>query len=456
MCRQALTILHHMVRNIIALSVMLLLTLSAQTQNPSIDELLLSREKEFQIMKSHRDTIKVRTWVNVVTLNGLMEKVIRTDSLLIAACLDELSKVPDQAAESQLIDTIARLKGRIEYLKMAPPKNAKFLTPKDYLILLILSFTLFLVGIFALLLQRRLKKANLSARESREELESARSRHETYEKKLEDISYTLSDFTDEREKTLAQISELNKALISEKQQLAAYREQYDAMSKEKENLKAELERIRQDVANQAVHAQVPAFSPELITENNLLKSENMQARQRINELEETIDKLKSSGPDRSTPGNIALNNENEVQSSRMDAETHKLKSELQKSEQTQFQMQDKIKDLDDRVKALSKEKDHLRSERDITMETVKTLRDKLEQKETALFKAKEDSNKLEEALSGKLIQKEQIETLHAEIRRWQSENELLKKEIAQEIKLRRDIEEDVRKIFSRLGSSSSD
>jgi septal ring factor EnvC (AmiA/AmiB activator) len=445
-----------MVRNIIALSVMLLLTLSAQTQNPSIDELLLSREKEFQIMKSHRDTIKVRTWVNVVTLNGLMEKVIRIDSLLIAACLDELSKVPGQATESQLIDTIARLKGRIEYLKMAPPKNAKFLTPKDYLILLVLSFTLFLVGIFALLLLRRLKKANLSARESREELESARSRHETYEKKLEDISYTLSDFTDEHEKTLAQISELNKALISEKQQLASYREQYDAMSKEKENLKAELEKIRQDMANQAVHAQVPAFSPELITENNLLKSENMQARQRINELEETIDKLKSSGPDGSTPGNKALNNENEVQSSRMDAETHKLKSELQKSEQTQFQMQDKIKDLDDRVKALSKEKDHLRSERDITMETVKTLRDKLEQKETALFKAKEDSNKLEEAISGKLIQKEQIETLHAEIRRWQSENELLKKEIAQEIKLRRDIEEDVRKIFSRLGSSSTD
>ncbi len=447
------TIHTNMVKYILSFSVIILLTFSGYTQNPSIDELLLKREKDYSAMQAHRDTIKVRTWVNVVTLNGLMEKVIRTDSLLVAACLDELSKAPDMASEKQLIDTIARLKGRIEYLKMAPPKNVKFLTPKDYLILLGLSFTLLVAGIIALFMLRRVKKANLNARESREELESARSQHEAYEKKLEEISATLADFTGEREKTLAQISELNKALINEKQQLAAYREQYEALLREKDNLKNELEKARLEMAQPSQQSPASALSPELITENNLLKSENMQARQRINELEETIETLKQSGQ---AADKTDASPENEVPAARADAESHKLKSELQKSEQTQFQLHDKIKDLDEKVKSLSREKDHLRSERDITMETVKTLRDKLEQNETALYKAKEESKKLGEELAGKTSQKVQIETLHAEISRWQNENEQLRKEIAREIKLRRDIEEDVRKIFSRFGPAASE
>ena len=114
--------------------------ISLPAQNTDRNELLLSQQEAYQAYRKHRDTITVRTWTNVVTLNGLLEQLVRADSLLIAANPGSLSASSDTVMEKQLLDTIARLKGRIEYMKLAPPRNTQFLTPKDYLLLFGISF----------------------------------------------------------------------------------------------------------------------------------------------------------------------------------------------------------------------------------------------------------------------------------------------------------------------------
>ena len=50
----------------------------------SINTIQLKRDSLLEAYFAHRDTVTVRTWVNVITSNKFLEEIRRTDSILLS------------------------------------------------------------------------------------------------------------------------------------------------------------------------------------------------------------------------------------------------------------------------------------------------------------------------------------------------------------------------------------
>jgi len=403
--------------------------------------LLRTRQKDYSNYIQQRDSIKVRTWEKVVMLNGLAARVIQSDSILIAACLEQLAAGIPSVREQQLLDTITHLKGRIEYMKQSSsPEND--LSPRDYVILLGVSLILILLGIFALILLRKLQKANKSGLKTKEELETFQNTQLEYENKLEEINDELARIYNEREQLLQQITELNRALISEKQNNNQLKDCLETISNEKQEMQNEMKRLKEKAEK---YQNLPDESTinEIITENNLLKSENIQLKQQILELQENIEQLKSELLK-------VTESSDELLRKSLEEREQKYKMELQNAQQIQLQLEDKIKEIEERLKNILEEKDILVSEHNFVMESLSSMCDELERSKAQLQSVETEKISLEEQLVNLSPLPQQIDALNAEIIRWQNENEELKQQIAREIKLRKEIESDIQKIFNRL------
>jgi chromosome segregation ATPase len=190
---------------------------------------------------------------------------------------------------------------------------------------------------------------------------------------------------------------------------------------------------------------MPSFpSTELITENNLLKSENMQAKQTILRLEDEVKRLKKALEE--LPATASADQEGE--------NIQKYRLELQKAQQLLIQTQDKLREADERNKFLISEKDRLTAELNISMQSIKNLRDRLENIDSELIRIKQEKQLLEQKLETATGSNAQIESLNAEILRWKSENETLQQQLAHEMKIRKDIESDIQKLLGRIGGGS--
>ena len=413
----------------------------SQAQDSIINQLLRTRQKDYSNYIQQRDSIKVRTWEKVVMLNGLAARVIQSDSILIAACLEQLAAGILSVREQQLLDTITHLKGRIEYMKQSSsPEND--LSPRDYVILLGVSLILILLGIFALILLRKLQKANKSGLKTKEELETFQNTQLEYENKLEEINDELARIYNEREQLLQQITELNRALISEKQNNNQLKDCLETISNEKQEMQNEMKRLKEKAEK---YQNLPDESTinEIITENNLLKSENIQLKQQILELQENIEQLKSELLK-------VTESSDELLRKSLEEREQKYKMELQNAQQIQLQLEDKIKEIEERLKNILEEKDILVSEHNFVMESLSSMCDELERSKAQLQSVETEKISLEEQLVNLSPLPQQIDALNAEIIRWQNENEELKQQIAREIKLRKEIESDIQKIFNRL------
>ncbi|HNQ60064.1 MAG TPA: hypothetical protein PK028_06665 [Bacteroidales bacterium] len=413
----------------------------SQAQDSIINQLLRTRQKDYSNYIQQRDSIKVRTWEKVVMLNGLAARVIQSDSILIAACLEQLAAGIPSVREQQLLDTITHLKGRIEYMKQSSsPEND--LSPRDYVILLGVSLILILLGIFALILLRKLQKANKSGLKTKEELETFQNTQLEYENKLEEINDELARIYNEREQLLQQITELNRALISEKQNNNQLKDCLETISNEKQEMQNEMKRLKEKAEK---YQNLPDESTinEIITENNLLKSENIQLKQQILELQENIEQLKSELLK-------VTESSDELLRKSLEEREQKYKMELQNAQQIQLQLEDKIKEIEERLKNILEEKDILVSEHNFVMESLSSMCDELERSKAQLQSVETEKISLEEQLVNLSPLPQQIDALNAEIIRWQNENEELKQQIAREIKLRKEIESDIQKIFNRL------
>ena len=413
----------------------------SQAQDSIINQLLRTRQKDYSNYIQQRDSIKVRTWEKVVMLNGLAARVIQSDSILIAACLEQLAAGIPSVREQQLLDTITHLKGRIEYMKQSSsPEND--LSPRDYVILLGVSLILILLGIFALILLRKLQKSNKSGLKTKEELETFQNTQLEYENKLEEINDELARIYNEREQLLQQITELNRALISEKQNNNQLKDCLETISNEKQEMQNEMKRLKEKAEK---YQNLPDESTinEIITENNLLKSENIQLKQQILELQENIEQLKSELLK-------VTESSDELLRKSLEEREQKYKMELQNAQQIQLQLEDKIKEIEERLKNILEEKDILVSEHNFVMESLSSMCDELERSKAQLQSVETEKISLEEQLVNLSPLPQQIDALNAEIIRWQNENEELKQQIAREIKLRKEIESDIQKIFNRL------
>ena len=413
----------------------------SQAQDSIINQLLRTRQKDYSNYIQQRDSIKVRTWEKVVMLNGLAARVIQSDSILIAACLEQLAAGIPSVREQQLLDTITHLKGRIEYMKQSSsPEND--LSPRDYVILLGVSLILILLGIFALILLRKLQKANKSGLKTKEELETFQNTQLEYENKLEEINDELARIYNEREQLLQQITELNRALISEKQNNNQLKDCLETISNEKQEMQNEMKRLKEKAEK---YQNLPDESTinEIITENNLLKSENIQLKQQILELQENIEQLKSELLK-------VTESSDELLRKSLEEREQKYKMELQNAQQIQLQLEDKVKEIEERLKNILEEKDILVSEHNFVMESLSSMCDELERSKAQLQSVETEKISLEEQLVNLSPLPQQIDALNAEIIRWQNENEELKQQIAREIKLRKEIESDIQKIFNRL------
>lgn len=410
-------------------------------QDSLINAKLKARETEYQLLKKYQDSLKIRTLNNLIVISNQQKRVIVADSVLIASLMEELAKTNVGQDPRQLLDTIQRLKGRIEYLKLAPPYRGKFMSPKDYLVLLAISFMMVVAGIFALLMLRRANKATARAQQSEDAATEAVNKQNECEKRLEEFNQVLNQVSEDRRRLMDQISELNKSILSSRQDQIFLLEERDKLMIENQELKRELENLRNQPPQ--VAQPTPAFPPtELITENNLLKSENMQAKQTIRRLEEEVSRLKKALEER--PAAESVENEN----------INRYRLELQKAQQMLVQTQDKLREMDERNKFLASEKDRLSAELNISMQSVKTLRDRLENIESECMHLRKDKQSLLENLESLKSQQTQIEALHAEIMRWKNENEKLQQMLAQEMKLRKDIESDIQKLLGRIGGGN--
>ncbi len=424
---------------IFILSLFLIFHGGLQAQDSLINAQLKAREMEYALLKKYQDSLKIRTLNNLVVINNQQKRVILADSALIATALDELTKFSNGQDPKQLMDSIQRLKGRIEYLKMAPPYRGKFMSPKDYLVLLGLSLLMILAGIFALLMLRKANRANIRAKESEDSAAEAVSKQNECEKKLEEFNQVLNQVSEDRRQLMDQITELNKSILSSRQDQIFLMEERDRLSIENQQLRRDIEALKSAPASQPAPSSFP--STELITENNLLKSENMQAKQTIMRLEEEVNRLKKALDERPAAAPADADTEN----------LQKYKLELQKAQQLLLQTQDKLRETDERNKFLVSEKDRLTAELNISLQSVKTLRDRLESLETEFMHLKQEKQDLEQKLESTSGNHAQIETLNAEILRWKSEYERLQQQLAQEIKIRKDIEADIQKLLGRIG-----
>lgn len=427
---------------IFTLSLFLFYQGTLQAQDSLINAQLKARENELALLKKYQDSLKIRTFNNLIVINNQQKRVILADSALIATALDELTKYSNGQDPKQLMDSIQRLKGRIEYLKMAPPYRGKFMSPKDYLVLLGLSLLMILAGIFALVMLRRANRANVRAQESENAATEAVSKQNECEKKLEEFNQVLNQVSEDRRLLMEQIAELNKSILSSRHDQLFLMEERDRLSIENQQLKNEIETLRSAPASQPAAPSFP--STELITENNLLKSENMQAKQTILRLEEEINRLKKALDERPLAEPADADTEN----------LQKYRLELQKAQQLLLQTQDKLRETDERNKFLTSEKDRLTAELNISMQSVKTIRDRLESLETEFMRLKQEKQDLEQKLKDTTGNHAQIESLNAEILRWKSEYERLQQQLTQEMKIRKDIEADIQKLLGRIGGGA--
>lgn len=409
-------------------------------QDSLINAKLKAREMEYLILMKYQDSLKIRTLNNLITINNQHKRVIQADSSLIVAMLDELTKFSTGQDPQQLLDSIQRLKGRIEYLKMAPPYRGKFMSPKDYLVLLGLSLMMIFAGIFALLMLRKANKAKARAQESEDAATEAAIRQNECEKRLEEFNAILNQVSEDRRHLMEQIAELNKSILSSRQDQIFLMEERDKLAIENQKLKRELDEFKSTPA-----PSMPSFpSTELITENNLLKSENMQAKQTILRLEDEVNRLKKALEEH-TPTASADQEGVNIQKHRL---------ELQKAQQLLLQTQDKLHETQERNKLLNSEKDRLTAELNISMQSIKNLRDRLESIDSELLHTKQEKQLLEQKLEVATGSNAQIESLNAEILRWKSENENLQQQLAHEMKIRKDIESDIQKLLGRIGGGS--
>ncbi|MGC8865640.1 MAG: hypothetical protein ACP5O2_07955 [Bacteroidales bacterium] len=410
-------------------------------QDSIINEKLKAREIEFQLLKKYQDSLKIRTLNNLIVISNQQKRLILADSALIATMVEEIAKTYAGQDPKQLLDTIQRLKGRIEYLKLAPPYRGKFMSPKDYLVLLGLSFLMVMAGIFALLVLRRANKAKSRVQQIENTANEAVNKQNECEKRLEEFNQMLNQVSEDRRRLMEQISELNKSILSSRQDQIILLEERDKFMIENQELKREVEKLRNQPTQ--VSQPAPSFPPtELITENNLLKSENMQAKQTILRLEEEVNRLKKALEERPEAENSDTENLN------------KYRLELQKAQQMLVQTQDKLREMDERNKFLASEKDRLSSELNISMQSVKSLRDRLENIERECLHLRNEKQDLEQKLENIKTQYTQIDTLNNEIIRWKNENERLQQMLAQEMKLRKDIESDIQKLLGRIGGGN--
>jgi len=431
-----------MTKKILIFSFLLIgLFFNSQAQDSLINQLLKNRERDYLNYIHQRDSIKVRTWEKVVMLNGLAAKLIQSDSILIAACLDQLASGIPSTREQQLLDTITRLKGRIDYLKLSSASK-KDLSPRDYVILLAVSFILILLGIFALVLLRKLQKANRTEQKTKEELATFKNSQIDYEKKLEQINIELTQIYQEREELLKQITELNRALIAEKQYSSQLKVQLEREFNEKQDIQNQLN----ELTEQAIRLQnLPDEGTinEMLTENNLLKSENIQLKQKMIELQDKLSQINSELEMTSVASN-------EILTKAIEEREQKFRMELQKFQQTQLQLEDRIKETEEKLKKLGEEKDMLSAERNYAMESLASMSDEFERTKSQLQQLQSEKSELEEQIASLSALTQQIDLLNAEIIRWHNENEELQQQLAREIKLRKEIESDIQKIFSRL------
>ena len=161
------------------------------------------------------------------------------------------------------------------------------------------------------------------------------------------------------------------------------------------------------------------------------------------ELQENIEQLKSELLK-------VTESSDELLRKSLEEREQKYKMELQNAQQIQLQLEDKIKEIEERLKNILEEKDILVSEHNFVMESLSSMCDELERSKAQLQSVETEKISLEEQLVNLSPLPQQIDALNAEIIRWQNENEELKQQIAREIKLRKEIESDIQKIFNRL------
>lgn len=197
------------------------------------DSVMMARQNERKILltqfQAHKDTMTIRTFVNVVALNGKMESLIKADSALLEYYNKRLYELSDRLA---LEDTIQNLKAKIKDLRIIQ-KSSNIMPAPLSLIFLLVVFALFILGLIAYVFVLRRKRKVIKVEDESDEQDlNYDVVIANYDRKLEEISKALSDITREREKTLTEMESLNKALISEKQQSISFSEQYERLSEQ--------------------------------------------------------------------------------------------------------------------------------------------------------------------------------------------------------------------------------
>lgn len=403
------------------------------------DSLLASyikqREEACLALKAHRDTITIRTWVNVVSLNGRMSEMLKADSLVIQQYATIFQA---QENGSSLLDTIQMLNRKLALAKAKPSQPTPSISTLTYVLLFVCSSLLLLLGITTLVLMRKTRTHQQQVQDSHEKFDAESKAREEYEKKLEDISNSLTEITLDREKTIAEIENINNALLKERQQKAFYSKQYEALSIEMAELKQVHEKALKDKQEAEFRLSVtPATNTDLITENNLLNSEIVQLKSKIELLQaqntENTEKLLASEKAR----------EAAIAASAKVEEYQKLSLEMdnlsQKLESTSQQL----------LKTLN-EAETLRNAHTVNMSTIASMQQRLEAADKLLEKTRNECNNLKEDSKNLIVLRKEIETLNQEVIRWKEASEENAQQLKQEIKLRKSIERDIQKIVGRF------
>jgi hypothetical protein len=135
-----------------SLFLLIVTTLFSQVNNK---ELLQLRDKNFGAYKTFKDTMTIRTWVNMVELSKRLESVVEVDNILIDSLLKQktVKLLPAQSegirylnlkkSNSELIKEYAIVSGRMDYYK-ASSKLYGIGFALTGLVLLIVSMSYFL------------------------------------------------------------------------------------------------------------------------------------------------------------------------------------------------------------------------------------------------------------------------------------------------------------------------
>lgn len=405
------------------------------------DSLLASyikqREEAFLALKAHRDTITIRTWVNVVSLNGRMSEMLKADSLVIQ---QYASIFQAQENGSGLLDTIQMLNRKLAQAKAKPSQPTPSISTLEYVLLFVCSTLLLLLGIITLVLMRKTRTHQQQVQDSHEKFDAESKAREEYEKKLEDISNSLTEITLDREKTIAEIENINNALLKERQQKAFYSKQYEALSIEMAELKQAHEKALKDKQEVEFRLSVtPATNTDLITENNLLNSEIVQLKSKIELLHaqntENAEKLLASEKAR----------EAAIAASAKVEDYQKLSLEMDNLSQ-------KLESTSQQLSKTLNEAETLRNAHTVNMSTIASMQQRLEAADKLLEKTRNECDNLKEDSKNLNVLRKEIETLNQEVIRWKEAFEENAQQLKQEIKLRKSIERDIQKIVGRFDS----